>query len=327
VKPICASVAAILLSLASGASADRILVVEDDQTRRVGARLRAELESLGFETQVADTSEEPTRASLEEAARQAGAMAALRVRASRAGVEVWIQDRVTSKTVLREVVVAEGQDESVVAVRAVELLRASLLEVGAPGFAGGELPPTPTVERLVEPPAPPERRLSLALGPALGLSPGGLGPTPHVDVAVRWRAAGRFVLGTRVFVPALPAAVDGPEGRASVSLSAASITGDAELLPPGRFFARAGVGVGALWAHMDGAAAPSFVGRGDDVFAALSFVHAGAAVAASRDVRFFGDATLAVATPRPVVRFADREVASWGRPAAFFTLGLEVGVF
>lgn len=116
------------------AHAEKILLVDDADTRPVGVRLRAELVSLGFEVELALAPEvEPSRASLEQAAREAGAVAALRVRASRAGVEVWVMDRVTSKTVLREVVFTGGDDEGLVAVRAVELLRASLLEVALPG--------------------------------------------------------------------------------------------------------------------------------------------------------------------------------------------------
>lgn len=116
------------------AHAEKILLVDDADTRPVGVRLRAELVSLGFEVELAPAPEvEPSRASLEQAAREAGAVAALRVRASRAGVEVWVMDRVTSKTVLREVVFTGGDDEGLVAVRAVELLRASLLEVALPG--------------------------------------------------------------------------------------------------------------------------------------------------------------------------------------------------
>ena len=75
------------------ASADTILLVEDEDTARFAKRVRAELKALGFDVEVMRAEGEPTRESLEVSARTAGAVAALRVRTSRQGVEVWVMDR------------------------------------------------------------------------------------------------------------------------------------------------------------------------------------------------------------------------------------------
>lgn len=313
---------------AAAARADRILLIEDPETRSIAARLRAELTSLGFDVEVrpADTSA-PAREHLEDEARSAGAVAALRVRPSRSGVEVWVMDRLTSKTVLREVVLAEGQDESVVAIGAVELLRASLLEVEMPAFVPKEIEPTPALKRLVPQRVPAPHALSIALAPALAASPGGVGATSQLDVWGRLRMNDNFALGVRVLTPVVPAIVEGPEGRASVTLASASFVLDALLLAPGALVRpRFGLGGGALWSHMEGTAAGGFVGRGDDVFSAIWFVHAGAAVRASHDVAFFFDASSVIASPRPVVAFADRGVAHWGQPAFIFSLGIELSL-
>src|ERR1035437_9780285 len=96
-------------------------------------RLRAELGAMGFDLveMLADDGA-PARAALEENARSLGAIAAVRLVPSGGGVEVWIVDRVTGKTVLREIVRPEGpsgEADAMVAMRAVELLRASLLAI------------------------------------------------------------------------------------------------------------------------------------------------------------------------------------------------------
>lgn len=266
-----------------------------------------------------------TRDALEASARAEDAIAALRVRASRSGVEVWIMDRITAKTVLREVVLSTGDDESAVAVGAVELLRASLLEVEQPGFRKREVAPSPAVSRLVAAPQGKTGRLALALGPAAALSPGGLGVTPHVDVWLRFEASDHFALFTRVVLPTLPATLDAPEGRATVTLSTAAVGADALLFSPeSAVRGRAGVGVGAVWAHMEGTAAQAFVGRGDDVVAALVFAHVGGHASLGRHVRVFADVSLGIASPRPVVRFAARNVGAWGEPVAIASVGLEL---
>jgi hypothetical protein len=330
-KAVLAALAFVMVMLfATVAHAEKILLVDDEDTHHIGVRLRAELVSLGFEVEVAlAPAAEPSRASLEQAARDAGAVAALRVRSSRAGVEVWVMDRVTSKTVLREVVFTGGDDEGVVAVRAVELLRASLLEVELPSAPRGEVAPTPAVLALLPPPRPrPERTLSLVIAPAAALSPGGIGVTPQLDVWLRVRATAHFTLALRILAPTFPAAIDAPEGRSTVTLGATSLGGDVLF---GRTAAalrgHAGVGVGLLWTHLEGTAAQPFAGRSDDLFSALSYLHGGATYALGESVRIFADGTVGVATPRPVVRFADRAVASWGQPAVALALGVELPLF
>src|SRR5262249_41204308 len=122
------------------------------------------LEALGFQVvEMPVPSEAPAREALEAAARAAGAVAAVRLVPSPTdgGIEVWIVDRVTGKTVLREVVAPDvsaggaAARASTLAVRVVELLRASLLEMDAPHPSRGELPPTPELRAIARSAAPP----------------------------------------------------------------------------------------------------------------------------------------------------------------------------
>ncbi len=97
-------------------------------------------------------------------------------RPSERGVEIWIADRVTGKTVLREMADDGGTPDrdAALALRAVELLRASLLEVGLPAPPPGEVPATPEIREKLRvrapdtPPAPAQRpspALHLSLAP------------------------------------------------------------------------------------------------------------------------------------------------------------------
>ncbi|AUX41690.1 hypothetical protein SOCE26_031120 [Sorangium cellulosum] len=190
----------------AAATASRVALVEVDAddalVREAATRLRAELGAAGFE--VVHIPRPPggeLRAALDRAAEEAGAFAAAAISRSRAGAtaDLWIVDRVTQKTVVRTVEVAGAAAPSVMAVRAVELLQASLLEAnllaarsppgGAASAAGaGGVDVPDDVERWMEParrqagvaPAAPRVGMFAGFGVEAGvtalLSAGGIGP-------------------------------------------------------------------------------------------------------------------------------------------------------
>src|SRR5262249_53423866 len=102
----------------------RVLLVErgrDPFLERVGA----ELEGVGFSLVRSDSS-----GPLEASARAEHAAAAIRVLPSRKGVEVWMADATSGRSLLRQVVVDEspgGPDRDLIALQTAELLRTSLL--------------------------------------------------------------------------------------------------------------------------------------------------------------------------------------------------------
>ncbi|MGK3994857.1 hypothetical protein [Sorangium sp. So ce1024] len=119
----------------AAAAASRVALVEADAddplVREAATRLTAELGAAGFEVVVVPRAGDgDVRAALERAAQDQGAFAAAAIFRSRSGAaaDLWIVDRVTQKTVVRTVEVAGAAAPSVMAVRAVELLQASLLE-------------------------------------------------------------------------------------------------------------------------------------------------------------------------------------------------------
>jgi len=121
-------------------------------------RMHGELVSAGFDVQItASTPGADPRASLEQTAsgNNVDAVVALLGDVSPGSVEVWVIDRVTGKSVVRRI---PNQPESnraaeILAIRAIELLRASLLEIAMAG--SGELvvvakPPPVAVTRFVD---------------------------------------------------------------------------------------------------------------------------------------------------------------------------------
>ncbi|MCU0656187.1 MAG: hypothetical protein MUF64_13315 [Polyangiaceae bacterium] len=170
-----------VLTFAEPASAEprpRIVMVTNHADAAIVPLLRSQLERLGLEVvQVDHGAEEVIPRDLSRAARQHQAVAGFRVLVARGTVEVWVSDRVTGKVGLREIV-AQGADpipDALVAIQAVELLRASLLELQAPTPPRGEVPPPPALRALASYPPPPAR-------PALHLGIGALvAPTSNTS--------------------------------------------------------------------------------------------------------------------------------------------------
>src|SRR5262249_42428931 len=107
-------------------------------------RLKGELMTYDFEVIVVDADDvEPSPRRLAKAAEEAQAVASVSLVRSEglATADVWISDRVTRKTTMRTTApAANGEAPSVLAVRAVDLLRTSLRE-----FSTGEAPPREVV--------------------------------------------------------------------------------------------------------------------------------------------------------------------------------------
>src|SRR6185436_2860745 len=109
------------------------------------------------------------------------------------GTEVWVADRITGKTVIRDLVGAtpeSGPDD--VALGAIELLRASLMELHSPTAPPSEAELTPAVRDLSFPvPAVPAKKptpsLSLMVGPEVDLGLRSVGPALGSNLALWMR--------------------------------------------------------------------------------------------------------------------------------------------
>ncbi len=289
-------------------------------------QLEAELQLLGFEVVRV---EPPQGSSVEEllaVARELGVAAAIRVDARAGALELSVVDRVTGKTSIRTVTVADASDADaarIAAVRAIDLLRASLreLEEERP-LPEAEVAPSPVVRRTVRPAAP---RFGLAIAPMIAGAMGGLGPTAHVTLAFEAMPHRRFGLGVRGVAPIAGARVSAPEGSARAHVGWIAIGPRVRLRAPDRtVLPSLGLAVGPAFVGMRGEPKAPYVGRRDLVVAALVELDAALAIAVHPRLRIWIDASLDVAVPRAGIRFAGRRIASWGWLAGTGALGLQV---
>ncbi|MFT3773418.1 MAG: hypothetical protein QM820_49195 [Minicystis sp.] len=304
---------------------------------RFGQRVLAELELLGFSAIRVDPPNEPaSRASLEASARASGALAAIRAVPSARGAEVWIADRVTGKTVLREIVIDAGtpDPEAALALRVVELLRASLLELSLPAPPPGEVPAPPEIrEKLALPApgamarrAPPTLRLSIA--PGVLASPGGFGPAAALDVGLAWMPFDHVGVSAFASIPLTRPRVSGTEG--SADLAALLLGGGVRFLfttRASRWAPSADLGVAALSMKLTSSAAAGYHAVDASAWTAAPFARLGLAFAPIPELRVRADLLAAVATDSVSVLLAGRDAATFGRPIALASAGVDLGWF
>jgi hypothetical protein len=328
------------VALGARAAAPPAIAVVDRDGAPVARRIAAELSALGFRViSVADDAEQPSRMHLEEVARSSGAVAAVRVAPSSKGIEVWLVDRVTGKTVLREVLArdaATAGTDAVVAVRTVELLRASLLEIDLPHPSRGDVLPSAALRRAARlpPPAGADVRAhsgqasdSVWFGAASGssISPGGLGASPAFVLGAYWQPAGRLSAGIVSFLPVVPARLTSVEGTSDVYTTLLGAGVRVDLMDRGgTWVPDVGTGISMLMFHMDGTGKPpAYQGRSDMVVTAAPYAELGLSCRLLRDLSLRSEMRAAIAMPEPVIRFAGRDVARMGRPLVLFLLGFE----
>ena len=333
-----------LLALATAAGdahaqdlADPVVTIAvEELDDEVALRLRAELQELGFDPSIIQAPEAaPSRELLEANARDRGAVAAFRIVRSRWGVEVWIFDRVTNKTVLREVITGEEPDPAiragVVATRSVELLRASLMELAAAHRVVTDPEIPRAVRELVEPPRRPvvHRRtptLALAVGPALVVSAGGVGPSLGAALEVGIVLTPGLRLGALAVLPIVLDTVHSDSGQAVVAplvfggaLSVRLRSWSRTVAPSLR------IGLAAAILHVeDQAPADGTIARSDSSVSLLPLLGTSLRINLARRLRIVLAADVGAALPEATVEIAGRRVAAWGRPVILSTAALEL---
>lgn len=219
-----AAIAAAVLLIAPVALAvepSRIAIVEpahpDAMVREAATRLQAELTAAGFAVMLVEAAPgADPRASVESAAAGASPVATVAIIRTERGAtaDVWVADHVTNKTLVRRVdtgATADSNLPAALAIRAVELLRASLLEVTDRHVTSQPSPAIPSdvarwtavsSEPPPPPPLPPARalfeRFSFEVGFAalygLGDTGGRLAPTLRVAYGASNGLAGRLTV-------------------------------------------------------------------------------------------------------------------------------------
>ena len=302
-----------------------VVLFADDPGDAASLRLERDLQSLGFSViRLAATPENSSDDSaLERSARAVGAVAAVRLFAAARGGKLWAFEPRTGSRVTRSLPepAASGADPNELALVTVEMLRASIMELHPPAP-----PPAPA-----RPPAPPKphadspKPLSLSGALAVDLGLRSVGPSLTSMWSVWSRLGGCF--GVRGFAsfPLLAEQRNLKEGSLEVEplLLGAGVTCS---------FARTGsrlwlrTSIGALGAHVvtRGTAVDPLRSSSGAAWLGGTYGMLGLGVDAAPALRVNLDAT-GVLLPTPATILANqREVGTWGSPAALVSLGLEV---
>ena len=324
----CALLAA-CLSFGPWASAESaatlIVLIADEPSDLVVARLASDLQGLGFGVVVLSATPENTgdAGALERTTRSLGGLAGVRVLPDGRGSALWVLEPSTNRSVTRELPggADANADPNEVALGTLELLRASMLELHPP--------PTEPIRR-VEPPAPPlppvetPARFSLsgALAAELGLRSVG------ASVATVWSAWLRLggCFGVRGFT-ALPLSSEHtrvPEGEVEVRPTLVGVGLACGSERPGWLTPR--VGLGFVGAHVEtrGLADTRSLSHQAAVWLGGGYGLLGIGTRLTRDVRLNLDATGIVLPTPAAILVQQREVGTWGAPGALLSLGLEV---
>jgi hypothetical protein len=315
------------------------------------ARVRGELTVEGFDAELVEMELGPeVRASLERVATTltapTTAMVAVVPGAEPVSAELWVVDRMTGKTLVRHVradLRAEGPASAraaeVLSVRAVELLRASFLELAITSRRDAEPlpespplpPPPPVVTRWATEPLEPDWTWAVeAGGGALdGASPFGNGvATEFVPVARlqralgdRWCARATFAgLGTE-------ARVETPGGSAEVSQSMGLAEAVLRFRRGSRLEPIVSLGAGTLRLAAQGHLGAPYQSTGGTRWAAAVDAGIGMRIPIRpRRVELGLELHALLAQPYPVIRFFAEEVARAGRPSLLFSVTLLGGL-
>jgi hypothetical protein len=316
-------------------------------------QIRAELTALGFQVVFLERPTAPDApGAVEQAAREANTVAAVSVVPAALGVLVWLSDRVTGKTSVRHVAQTEGaaEQDRFVAVRVVELLRASLLELQLPDPPRGEVAATPELLTAVtpEPPwsgqtpvvvapsgpeavaVPPQHRAgagALLVNAGVGASSShpSVALTPVLSLGAFWQPQARVSVGLSGQLPLASTQLSEAEG--SADLWPWVLVASARLQPftirgPLDFSVAAGLMVMDFELKGTRATAPLQITREQLLTAGP---HTDLALGWRLSPRLSLRSSLGAdyALAKPVVRFAGRNVLALGQPLITLALGLE----
>jgi hypothetical protein len=347
---------AFIVALAFPVMASTVVLVRPPRPNAIAAeatiRLRGELVSAGFDVRVIDPPVgADIRSSLELAAAAPDVEAVVAILGEAMGVpfldsaELWVIDRVTGKTVVRRVPNQPGAPRAAeqLSIRALELLRASFLEVA---LASNRIPKT-TVATVAQPPAPVEVTRwtrdaledaiddsanafwAIELGASALVSRDGLPTVVLPTLRAERRFGGAFLgrvtaagLGTAARV--VPQSIS-PIGTADVSQQFALLEAVLRFRVGNRIQPFLSLGAGGLHVSAKGeslAAGRAYRGIDGDRWVFLADAGAGLRFRIAGRFELSLDAEVQAANPYPVIRFNDTQIARIGRPTLLGCLAM-----
>jgi len=296
-----------------------VLVLADAPKDPFVGRIKAEIASLGLDVIV-----RTPKGSLESSARAAHAVAAIRMLPSRDGVEVWMADATSGRSLLRQKIVDEspgGPNQDVVALQTTELLRTSLFphQPAAPPKPGPPPRPVQVVVHVPTPPPPPagESTLRASIGALYGA--GGASSALQAGLSYRYLWNRGIGIAVDASAPIVRGTVNAIEGSADVGAFIVGAGPVARLTAKGsRVAVCIGLGAALVAAvangHADSAAGSQLVSHSSTAYTGLGYASAALEWKLS-DWFALGLSGLVGATSSRVhIQFAGNDVGAWGSP-------------
>jgi hypothetical protein len=320
----------------------RVVVVDDgDRTTRAATeRLRGELTAAGFVVV-------PRPGATDEADGDPESVATVRLVRSTLGrgAELRVFDRLTGKSLVRRVDADPERAPRLVAMRGVELLRASLLELASPPPAHDDVPPAtpalahappPEIARFVGAPAaapekplarpPPARWVDHAAfdaGIAILASTDRLGPAAAPKVGVWLALPASFAARVQLVGPAFQSGLANADGTAVVRQELGTIDFAFTPLVGRTLVPLVALGAGPYHLHVQGTPAlPGLAPASNDVWAAVFAASVGLGVRIAQGVSVAAEGRALFVAPHPAVTIGGETVGSAGSPSLLASLSL-----
>lgn len=336
------------------ADGPRVVILGPSLSNPIVTRVRDELAVLGFDVRVEVAADAGDLAAV---ARRANAAAAARIASAPQAIELWVDPGTAGAPAPAETL-REPREPALLALRAVELLRARLLPVPrierpalaadaaappAPAIAADAGPITPPPSDARAHPAPPDRgpftmvpqaapnpapmrgAFALLAGPALLLSPGGVPAAFHVRLGAEWNPLPRLGVDALAYVPVTESAASAAEGM--VELRVLEVGGGIRGTltdPLSDLTVALGLGLSAMMLRFEGHGGAGYMTQSGTRWAASPYAAASAAYRFHPRLAVRFDLLASLVRPEPVLRVAGHDVASFGQPAIFSSLALEV---
>ena len=302
----------------------RVLLVVDDPADPFIGRIRAEVALLGVEVVM-----KAPQGPIEASARSEHAVAAIRMLPSRRGVEVWMADETSGRSLIRQVVVDEtprGPNENLIALQTAELLRTGLFPRPTPQASQPvDAPP------VIVTPAPPRASGESQLVSSVGLLSGGgdAGAAWQAGVAFQHFWNDRLGFAISLSAPFQRGTMSGPEGTADVG----AVTLGPEALArfeaaQGRLFMTTGLGAALVavlaTGHPRDEASAQLMSSFSTAYTGLGYARLTLGWKLSRWVDAGVNVAAGTTTARVQIRFAGTRAGEWGMPV--LAAGLFAGV-
>ena len=320
---------------AEDGSTKRVLLLSDKPGDLFIERIKAEIMGVGLGVLT-----RPPSGPFEEDARAQHAIAAIRLLPARNGVEVWMADATSGRSLLRQIIIderPEGPDQGLIALQTAELLRTSLFPKTPETHGQPQTTtPAPPLEKTatavagrLTTAAPagsvPSANMGVQAGVGALLSPGGSGPAMQLWLSLHRFFGRRLGLAVDLSLPAIRATLQGPEGKAKISTLLAGLTLLARLhTGPSEWFLNAGLGAAVVRVGIQGEGTASLTSSSSNVVTGAAYARVDGGYAPTGWLRLGAHVTGGGAFNQLHLNFAGNDAGTWGHAFATATLFAEL---